>query len=463
METKLNNGNPEDKEKKGGFGAMPTITGTPTIVGGSAQGIGSAAGSFFAGKAGLVALVLGSATVAAGVGVIYNFIGPSSKPAYSPELFQNSYYEEEASKAGQERASSRDTAAAEPSTLDMFKEQAKKDGLGGLDGEAADGAAPNAAAEAPAGVPPADSAAPAAPSADMSGPGASKLKAAAGFGSKGGGGGAGGGSSMPRMQGGGLSGGIGNQFDSIYKPPAQANAGKTSGMTASAARVKNSPKYAVPNFNKKGAFGQAKYAGKLGSKAMGASAEASHAYATEAMGGGSAGSGEVATGGSGAGIGGAGVADGSKLKGSDPSLNSNNSTPPKVADPENVSPWQEMLDLAMKAMLIAAVLIMAANWLAKSYPVAAQILAWAAMLAAAVVIYAAYKIMKEYGQKWTGMMYMVVGGALLVMANKARVGAAEPDTAKAATAAGTNSSWFGQIFQSLFGKASSLDKKDKKD
>ena len=265
------------------------------------------------------------------------------------------------------------------------------------------------------------------------------------------------------MQGGGLSGGIGSQFDAIYKAPAQANAGKTSGMTASAARVKNSPKYAVPSFNKKGAFGQAKYAGKLGSKAIGSGAEASHAYATEAMGGGSAGSGEVATGGSGAGIGGAGVSDGAKLKGSDPSLNSNNSTPPKVPKPENVSPWKKYLDMAMYGMLAAAALIMAANWAAKSYPVIAQILASLAMIAAAVVMYAAYKIMSEFGQKWTGMMYMVVGGALLIMANKARVGAAEPATEKAATAAGTNSSWFAQIFQSLMGQASAKDKKDSKE
>jgi hypothetical protein len=452
----------KDKEKKGGFGAAPVFNGTPNIVGGASSGLGSGAGSFFAGKAGLVALALGSATIAAGVGVVYNFIGPSAKPAYSPELFQNSYYEEEAAKAGAERPTQQNAAAAEPSTLDLFKQQAQKDGLAVDEAEkaaAAAAASPDAAVDAPAGAPAADGGAAGASGAGLAGDGGQKLKAAAGFGSKGGG--AGGGSAMPRMQGGGLSGGIGSQFDSIYKPPVQANAGKTSGMTASAARVKSSPKYAVPNFNKKGAFGQAKYAGKMGVKAVGTSGAASSAYATEAMGGGEAGSGDVGSNATGAGIGGAGVADGSKLKGSDPSLSSNESTPPKVPEPENVSPWQKTLNMIMYAMLAAAALIMIANMMAKSTWGApyAQYVAMAAMLAAALVIVGAITMMSKYGQKWTGMMYTVVGGALLYMANKARVGAAEPAAEQVATKAGTDSSWMTMISNYLKPPSSEAPKK----
>ena len=429
--------NKDDKEKKAGLGSFPSIGSTPSIVGGSSSGFGSAVGGLFAGKAGLVAIVLGSATIAAGVGVVYNFIGPSSKSAYSPELFQNSYYEEESSKAGFERAKQGGAAAAEPSTLDIFKEQARKDGLAVEEEKpAADAAAPGVSADASAEAP----AAPAATGggAALAADGGQKLRAAAGFGSKGSGGGSGG-SSMPRMQGGGLSGGIGGKFDAIYKPPAQAVGGKVSGMTASAARVKNSPKYTVPNFNKKGAFGQAKSARNLGtqasySKDAGARGLAGAQFDTaQQTGGGDVGAPETGTG-----LGGAGVSDGAKLKASDPSLNNNEVTPPKVPEPENVSPWEKTLNMVMYAMLAAAALIFIANAMAKSgtawMVAAAQYVAWAAMAAAALVIIGALMLMTKYEQKWMGMMYTVLGGALLYMANEARIGAVKAaDPATAAT------------------------------
>lgn len=130
----MNNYN-EKEEKKGGFGSALSglFRGGSSVAGSASSGMGSAGGGLaglFATKAGIVGMVLGGATIAAGVGVIYNFIGPSSKPVYSPELFQSSYYEEEASKAGLERTNSRDASAAASSTLDMFKEQAKKKAWG---------------------------------------------------------------------------------------------------------------------------------------------------------------------------------------------------------------------------------------------------------------------------------------------------------------------------------------------
>jgi hypothetical protein len=432
----------EKKEKKGGFWSALAglVRGGSSAASSGFGSAGSAAGGLgglFATKAGLVGMVLGGATIAAGVGVVYNFIGPSSKPAYSPELFQNSYYEEEATKAGMERARARDASGAASSTLDMFKEQAKRDGIG-LDGESADGQPPDASAQLPGGAPSADAAAPEAPAAEQ-GAGAPKLQAASGFGSKGGGGG--GGSSIPRMQGGGgMSGGIGSQFSSVYRPPAQAVGGKMSGMTAAASRVKNSPKYAVPNFNKKGAFGQAKFANKMAN--MSRSMSDTGAKSTTGIPFDSSqqtGTGEVGTPEAGTGLGGAGLSSGSKLKGNDPSLNSNEVTPPKVPEPENVSPWKKWTDRAMYAMIAAAVLILITQMLAhfgKTNPwmfQAAMVTAYAAMAAAALVILSGMMLMMKYGQKWAGAMYLVAGAMLMWQAYQALLG-----VGKAATAAGAN-------------------------
>jgi len=435
----------EKKEEKGGFlsSLSSLFRGGSSAMGGASSGMGSAGGlgGLFATKAGIVGMVLGGATIAAGVGVVYNFVGPTSKPVYSPDLFQNSYYEEEASKAGQERAVSRDSSAAASSTLDMFREQAKKDGIGlpgdsagaGADAEAsADPAAADSYADASSEAPAADAAAGGAAG------GAGKLQASAGFGSKAGGGGAGG-SSIPRMQGGGgLAGGIGAKFQPVYRAPAQANTGKSSGMTASAAaRVKNSPKYSVPNTNRKGAYGQAKFAKNLGSKAaFSADAAGARTGATEAFSGETGNSGDVATPGAGAGLGGAGVADGAALKGNDPSINSNESTVPKPSDPEDVDPWQETEDRAVKFMLISAGLVLLtkilSNWPWGYYP--AMVTCAGAIGAALVVILAGIKMMTEYGQTMMGGVYILAGVMLMIAAWNALCGAAST-AAEGATAA----------------------------
>lgn len=447
----------DKEEKKGGFWSALSglFRGGSSAMGGASSGLGSVGGigGLFASKAGILGVVLGGATIAAGVGVIYNFVGPSSKPVYTPQLFQNSYIEEEAQKAGMERARDRNSASAELSTLDMFREQAKKDGLGGLAAEAGDSSGKDASAPTPvAGVGAGVGAL--ASGADAAGAGAPKLQAAPGFGSKGGGGS---GTNIPRMQGsGGLSGGIGNQFASVYRPP--AGTGKTSAMKGSlASRVANSPKYTVPNFNKKGAFGQAKYAGKLGAKAAySADAAGARTAATDAFVGETSGNGDVGSPGAGAGLGGMGVSNGAGLKGNDPSLNSNDSTPPKVSAAENVNgDIKKYSDMAMYAMLAAAVLIFATSIFAKKAKAAlaeaavvgilppayaaamakaaaahnmAVICAMLACAAAAVVIFAGMKL-RGLDQKMMGMVYMMVGGVLIWQAYAAVSGISEGSSA----------------------------------
>jgi hypothetical protein len=449
----------EKKEKKGGFlsSLSGLFRGGSSAMGGASSGIGSSGGlgGLFASKAGLVGMVLGGATIVTGVGVIYNFIGPSSKPVFSPDLFQNSYYEEEASKAGQERAQARDASAADSSTLDMFKDQAKRDGLA-LGADGGNSSANGAAASASSDNPSADAGAPGAPGASAGDAGSSsnapKLHPAAGFGSQGAGAGGGSGTSIPRMQGSaGLSGGIGSQFGSVYRPP--SGAGKISGMTASAARVNSSPKYAVPNFNKKGAYGQAKYAGKMGAHAAyssdGAGARTS---ATEAFAGQTTGTGDVSPAG-GAGLGGAGISQGAALKGNDPSLDSNNSTVPKVPDPTESNPWQKYEDMAMKGLMYGAIALVITKILghfAKTMPW----MLFAAMASAAVgaifalkVIFAGYKMYSEYGQKMMGGIYMAAGAMLLWQLWNAVCGAAS----NAASAPTTNTDSNGVVTKSTFG------------
>jgi len=429
------------KEEKGGFlSALSGIfRGGSSAVGGASSGLSSAGGlgGLFATKAGIVGMVLGGATIAAGVGVVYNFVGSSSKPAYNTDLFQNSYYEEVSNEAGEERARSRDSSSASASTLDMFSEQARKQGISGLAGEGGSGSSgepSDSEAAAPEdGTAAAAGASANAPSAAGPAGGGNKLKATSGFGGKGGGGGSG--SAMPRMKGGGgLSGGIGNQFASMYKAPSVADGGKTSGMSAMAARMKSSPKYAVPNFNKKGAHAQAKFASKLGARASYSSSGAgARSMATEAFTGETAGSGDVGGGEGGAGLGGAGVSNGASLKGNDPGLNSNSSSVPDVTDPENVSPWTKYEDEAMKYMLIAVALILVTKLLgkvSKSVPWVywlAVVTAILAIAAAAMVIYNGIMLMMGdpdnkngdgawEGQLWMGGMYVMAGIMLAIKA-----------------------------------------------
>ncbi len=429
---------PENNNKKGGFLAgLSKIFGGSAASGGAASGLGSAAsggfsgmlsgiGGLFATKAGIVGMVLGGATIAAGVGVIYNFVGPSSKPIYSPSLFENQYYESEVESASVKRMANADSDAASSSSLDYFRDEAKRDGMGfGENGEGAEGEVGAADGEG------ADNLGSASADGAVEGYGGNygdnapmanvgKLQKAPSFGSSGG-------SSQSKltMGGSGMSGGIGSKFQKIYKAPI----GRASSMKgALASKINKASKYSLATGNRKGAYGQAKYSGKLGKQAAYADSGAgAKTTATESFDGKTTGEGDVdAPDMGGAGLGGGGVSDGDGLKGSDPSLNSNNSTPPPEPEaPEEDNPWQKEEDMALYGMIISAVLIVVTRLLAKfakAVPwmyTAAVACAYAAMAAAAVVIYAGMMMMSKYGQKWMGMMYMAVGAVLIFQAYQA--------------------------------------------
>lgn len=426
----------KDKERKGGFWAY--ISGlfgkAPLARGGlgSASGLGGASGlgsagsglgGLFATKAGIVGMVLGGATIAAGVGVIYNFLGPSSKSGYTPQLFQSAYYDEQTRSAGLDR--SRQKSAAVESSLDMFKEQAKKDGL--ALGEDAESAGKKDSGEKPADET-ADGAAEAgaAPDAAAAPGGGPKLQSASGFG--GGRGGGGSGTSMPQLSGGGgMSGGINSKFAPIYKAPA-GQKGKTSGLAGSMAASVKGGKYSLPP-SKKGAHGQAKFAKKMGAKAVHSTDAGARTTATEAFSGETVGSGDVGAPDGGAGLGGAGLSGGNKLKASDPNMDGSSFTPPKVPEPEDVSPWNDLRDEAMKYILISMGLIVVTKIfakIAKAVPFmyyVAFATAVAAIAAALKVIWVGYKLYKgdpNGDPPWTGQLGlaipMIAAGVMLAIA-----------------------------------------------
>ncbi|MBO4555224.1 MAG: hypothetical protein J5706_00590, partial [Elusimicrobiales bacterium] len=102
-----------NKKKQSG-GILSAIA--ALFKGGAATGgvSGAAAtGGIFATKAGILGLLLGGATIAAGAGAVYHVAGGSStNTAYTPELFQNSYMEEQAAIAEAERAQNSDRRAS---------------------------------------------------------------------------------------------------------------------------------------------------------------------------------------------------------------------------------------------------------------------------------------------------------------------------------------------------------------
>ncbi len=426
----------QDTKKKGGILAAflklfgggasgSSLSGTALSGGG-----GGWLGGLFASKAGIMGIVLGGATIAAGIGVLYNFIGPSSKSVYTPGLFQDSYYESMAGDARAERSSQYDSAKRRSSSsLDYFSEEAQKGDIAGLasegvpgeGGEGVDEDSASAAADA-------DGAAAAGAAGAGAKPGLVKSQ---GFGS--------GSGASPRMRGGGgLSGGIGSKFQNIFRAPS-AKKGKSSAMSGSLASRRTPGKRKVPHFNKKGAFGQAKYAGKLSKGAAYTSSDAgAKTTAAEAFEGQTAGAGDVAgIDSGGAGLGGAGLGEG-ELSASDPSLNTNESTPPvpPTDNPEDVSPWKKLTDMALYAMLAGAALIIITHLLANkakamalinpiaaaAWFTAATYTAYAAIAAGAAVIFAGVMLMSQHGQTWMGLMYVAAGIGIIWKAYEALMG-----------------------------------------
>lgn len=201
-----------------------------------------------------------------------------------------------------------------------------------------------------------------------------------------------------------------------------------------------------------GAFRQASGVQTAQNSYSGAGVDANRSTQNTAWGEGSA-AGEVAGGGSGSGSSGGGSSGGGGSVGGGMSVNTSPSldniggsggnstlgntipyTPyrPKVAKPEDVSPWKTWLDTAKKAMLAAVAFILIASILANAakaggpYAIAllnaARVFAYLAMAAAAIVITAGLVLMGQYGQKLAGLIYTVMGGALIVAAYKSLTG-----------------------------------------
>ncbi len=437
------------KDGKGGFLASllnmfgrggSAVGGAGSGFGGSGAGLSGLSG-LFATKAGMLGVALGAATIAAGVGVVYNFIGPSSRPAYGPQLFQDTYYAEQASNASLERVQQKEAAQAAPSTLDLFREQARKEGLGlgGGENPEAGGEVQQAAEGTDSSLTEAGNASAAAPTADPAAgaPGAAaKLQAAPSFGSAGGG--AGGGASMggtPKLSGGGMFDGIMNKFAPVYRPAAgQGQSGKSTAMKRpQAAAVRGAPKQALSG-GKKGAYGQAKFAGKIGARAAySADSAGARTEATQAFSGETVGTGDVTSPGGGPGIGGSGIS-GDGLKSSDPSMSSSQYTPPSVTNAENNSPWEKVTDLAMIAMIAATLLLALGKALMKQAkakekegtPEAQQqaqalkamaiAAAAGAMAAGGVVIACGAITALKHDQRWTGLAYCLVGAGIIAKA-----------------------------------------------
>jgi len=444
--------NNKSEEKKKGFipflsrlfGGGGSVSSMGSI-GSTASKFGSAAGkgfwaSIIGSKAGVVGLVLGAATITAGIGVIYNYIGPSSSKVYTPGLFSDAYYEDVQKQANAERAKEFSPNTQRfASSLDMFKEAAQKElSLKNENNEQGKSENPSDSADVNQDVN-TNTAQPLPVAENQAG--ANKLNASLGFESKGGNGGSGS-SSVNRLQtSGGLWGGIGRPFSPISRNANIASSGSSSKMNkALTARVVTSPKYTVPNVNKKGAFGQAKYAANVGKTAVfNASDAGARTTAEQAFSGETAGSGDIATPIGGTGLGGAGLSQGSKLKANDPSLNQSEYTPPTPQKKDD-TPWKKLTDYALYAMLASAAFILIASLLANkakallappalaNLPLAtsllnaAKIFCYLAIAAAAIVIGIGVNLAITYGQKLMGIMYGLVGGALIYQAYKALSG-----------------------------------------
>jgi hypothetical protein len=448
----MNTMNNKSEEKKKGFipflsrlfggGRIASPMGS---IGSTASKFGSAAGkgfwaSIIGSKAGVVGLVLGAATIAAGIGVIYNYIGPSSSKVYTPGLFSDAYYEDLQKQANAERAKefSPNTQNA-TSSLDMFKEAAQKElSLKNENNEQGKSENPSNSADVNQDVN-TNTAQPLPVAENQAG--ANKLNASLGFENKGGSGG--GSSSGNRLQtSGGLWGGIGRPFSPISRNANIASSGSSSKMNkALTARVVTSPKYTVPNVNKKGAFGQAKYAANVGkTAAFNASDAGARTTAEQAFSGETVGSGDIATPIGGTGLGGAGLSQGNKLKANDPSLNQSEYTPPTPQKSDD-TPWKELTDYALYAMLAAGGFIFIANMLvnkakalmttpnpfsaatAASLYQAAMAFAGIALALAAAVVGIGILLASKYGQKMMGIMYGIIGGIMAYQAYEALSGA----------------------------------------
>ena len=416
----MNNYNDSKSDKKGGLiGLLTNLFRSGSSLPGT--------GGLFASKAGIMGALLGGATIAAGVAVVYNFVGPSSAPVYQPGLFQDKYYESLVKNAQQERAAVSASAKSGPSlSLEYVKQQAANEAIAGVSGSASSGESAESSAEGQPAGGAADEAATAAAAALGGGSGAPTLKKANSLVASAGG---------LKLGGAGLSGGIGQSFQQVYRPTTPLKTGSVSSLKDGGKGRLTSSMRAVSRFNKKGAYAQAKAVKNTLGSTSGRSLTTSKDGLVKAYGEGSTAGGDVEGADvSGTGVTGGGVSDGNVPKGSDAGLNSNTSTVPEVSEESesDATPWEKYSNWAMYLMLAAVALLAIAAMVAKAHPGLAKVLAYAA-LACAVGMLVCSGFLFGYGQKWTGAMYavlsLVIGGAAL----KAAAGdsKASEDTTKA--------------------------------
>ncbi|MGC8866752.1 MAG: hypothetical protein ACP5PA_00890, partial [Elusimicrobiales bacterium] len=403
----------KDDKKKGFLPFFSRMFGSAsrTAEGLGAGGIGKAGffASLFSTKTGVIGLLLGAATIAAGIGLIYNYIGPSSGKIYTPALFSDAYYQEAQKQANTERASS-DVIPPEESTLAKFAEAARKDLS--VESNEAQNTQPNDSSSDQSSPNPSVQTQEVNPSNNIQGQtSGGKLQAQLGFNNASGGASS---SSGARLQtSGGLWSTMGKQFSPLGGSTSKLQAsGKTGKMNkALTARLIASPKYHVPNINKKGAFGQAKFSGNVGkSAAFSPSDTGARTTAEQAFSGQTAGSGDIAVPIGGTGLGGAGLSNGGKLKANDPSLNVNEYTPPTPQKTKD-TPWEKLMNSILDKLIITAGLYLVFKILSNitkppfSVGMRVVLLALAAAIItnAVLIIKDSFELMSKYGQKMMGL------------------------------------------------------------
>jgi len=409
-------------------------------AGSAAGGGGGLLGGLFATKAGIMGAILGCATIAAGIGVVYNFMGPSSQPVYRQGMFQENYERKMVDDAARERAqtATSSVAAAKNSSLDYFRQEAKA--LAGP-GEQAPAAPKEEAKKSDDGS--ADAPAAVAPEAASGGAGAGaagtplqkdpafRAQLTTGLGG-----------AMKQLAGGaGLSGGVGQNFQQMKFSPAPA-AGAGGQLTAMKGGVNAKPVAArsiQAGVRGRGAYGQAKSVKAVVSSARGADMAPARAGIVQAYEGGSTGTGTDLT----------GVPTGGTSTGDSPGVNANvpndnidtkESTPPSPAAPANATPWKKWSTIAMIGTIVSALLIAITSKLAKN-PASkkfAIITGMLAMAAAGLVIAAGMILLQKYGQKSQGYMYLGIGAMLEMAAMKAMRSGQSKDAKGAANGIATD-------------------------
>ncbi|MFA5161378.1 MAG: hypothetical protein WC421_03945 [Elusimicrobiales bacterium] len=230
----------------GGMGAAAGgLAGVAGLGGlaGSALGGGSAGlwglGALLGSKAAVMGVLLGATLLTAGAGAMYNMMGSSSPAHYREGLFQNQAYQSMISDAAQERASTVESQRGKKaaSSLDLVRQEVKKDGMFS---ETAPAPGADGRVDAPA-APVSGAPAPVAESAGAINPVVPAMKKSAGFNSE-----LSGSLSSGRLSGGGgMSGGIGKQFQPVAAPmedrravlaSSAKDAGRGSSARASGAR-----------------------------------------------------------------------------------------------------------------------------------------------------------------------------------------------------------------------------------